>query len=86
MSISFSVQIIRLDELPHSIPFDVLDLGVDLTILGVNGSPLIHSGEIQDPLQAEKYTIKLRSMNNIEVQTEISLHKSSAKLLFMELK
>ena len=57
-----------------------------MTILGVNGSPLIDSGEIQDPLQAAKYTIELRGTNNVEMQTEISLYQSGAKLWLKELK
>ena len=67
-------------------PTAVLDLGVDVAITGVHGSPLVHSGTIRDPLQADKYSVTLRSINNVEICTEINLHENEAKLWFEELR
>eukprot|EP00795_Rhopilema_esculentum_P016561 gene16561-7984_t len=78
-------QLVRLDHIPHSLSAEVVDTGVEITILGVHGSPLMYDGVIQDPLQAERYQVILRSFDDIEIRTEIGLHTENAKIWFQEL-
>ena len=79
------LQLVRLDHIPHSLSAEVVDTGVEITILGVHGSPLMYDGVIQDPFQAERYQVILRSLDDIEIRTEIGLHTENAKIWFQEL-
>jgi len=75
-------QVVQLDELPHSVPLNILDMGIKITIPEINGRPLTINNAIVDPLQAKSYTIEYLGKEQTPSKTTIRFNNEYAKKWF----
>ncbi|XP_057310436.1 L-tyrosine decarboxylase-like [Hydractinia symbiolongicarpus] len=75
-------QVIELDELPHSVTPEMLDLGVIITIPEIPGRPLEIRGSIADPLQRDTYTVSFKGVQYADCETTITFANQNAKKYF----
>jgi len=73
---------VKLDKKPHSVPESLLELGINVTIGSIEGSPLIINNKITDPLQLNQYTVEYISIGGATVATTIDLTNPDAKVWF----
>ncbi|XP_057310437.1 L-tyrosine decarboxylase-like [Hydractinia symbiolongicarpus] len=75
-------QVVKLDEIPHSVTPEMLDLGVIITIPEIPGRPLEINGSIVDPLQGDGYPVSFMGVQYKECRTAIKFFKKNAKKHF----
>lgn len=73
---------VQLDSIPHSMPHNLLDYGLPITIPDINGIPLHINDEIVDPLQASSYTVEYAGKQSSRCKTTIRFKKAGAKKWF----
>ncbi|XP_033726851.1 uncharacterized protein LOC117316408 isoform X2 [Pecten maximus] len=79
-------QLVRLDQIPHSISPSLLQHGVQIHISTMTGDPLVIDGEIVDPLQMSEYTVHLIAEGGNQIRSSIKFNNPSAKIFFLPLR
>ena len=72
----------KLDALPHSVPFEILDLGLVVTLPEIDGTPLETSDGIVDPLQNTSYDAEYRGKQYALSVTSLKISNADAKIYF----
>ncbi|XP_065680991.1 uncharacterized protein LOC100209120 isoform X2 [Hydra vulgaris] len=75
-------QVVELDEIPHSVPEVILDMGAIITIPDISGRPFYLGDKISDPLQGDNYVVEFKGKQYIDCKTTIRFQKATAKKYF----
>ena len=75
-------KVVELDEIPHSVPEAILDMGSIITIRDIRGNPLYLGDKISDPLQGDNYVVEFKGKQYIDCKTTIKFQKPTAKKYF----
>ena len=75
----------QLDEIPHSVQVELLDMGTLISIPDIPGEPLIIDGEITDPLQQDSYTVKFRGKEFADSVTTIKMFNDESRIWSQEI-
>ncbi|OWF53864.1 L-tyrosine decarboxylase [Mizuhopecten yessoensis] len=79
-------QLVRLDQVPHSISPALLQHGIPVHISTMTGDPLYIDGEIVDPLQMTEYTVHLIAEGGTQIRSTVKFNNKHAKIFFLPLR
>ncbi|XP_060075594.1 uncharacterized protein LOC132555261 isoform X1 [Ylistrum balloti] len=79
-------QLVRLDQIPHSISPSLLQHGIQIHISTMTGDPLVLDGDIVDPLQMSEYTVHLIAEGGAHIRSTIKFSRRNAKIFFLPLR
>jgi len=78
----FLYQIVQLDGIPDHVDLTLIEQGLNITINGMSGTPLVKEATIVDPLQSTNYGIDCPSYDGETIGTTIYFRWPRSKIFF----